>query len=65
MVHWHCSLSLCFNNLKGVDSNGEKLWYHKFPKYNKIHQEHQRFFHTAGFDWKNGYICATHWSNGQ
>ena len=50
MVHWHCSLSLCFNNLKTVNSNGEKLWYHKFPRYNKIHQEHERFFHAAGFD---------------
>ena len=62
MVHWNCSSALCFNNYKTVDSNGQEMK-HRLPRDKKIQIEYQKFFKTSGFNWKNGYICAAHWSS--
>lgn len=66
MVKWYCNSSLCFNNFKSRDENGLPLKFYRLPKQNKqIQAEYQRFFKTTGLNWKNGHICAAHWSSGE
>ena len=65
MVNWYCSSSLCFNNFKSKDKDGNPLKFYRLPSDKNVQSEYQRFFKTTGINWRKGHICAAHWSCGE
>lgn len=65
MSHWNCNSALCFTNCNSKDESGNAIKYYRLPRDKNIQLEYQRIFKTEGFSWKNGYICAKHWSSGE
>ena len=63
MVGWYCQSSLCFNNYTTRNSFGDKIKYYRLPRDPDL-QIYQRVLHTTNMDWKNGIICAEHFSSG-
>ena len=65
MPKWNCSSSLCFNNYKTVNEKGDKIKYYRLPSDKETQRKYEHLFKTSGFNWKQGYICADHWSSGE
>ena len=58
-MHWYCAASLCLNNYqkKGVHR-------YRLPRGKRMQELYKKVLKTDGVDWKNGHICAEHWSKG-
>ena len=65
MVKWSCCSSLCFNSYLTFDENGEKLKFYRLPRDEETQRQYKKILKTEGINWKNGHICAEHWSEGE
>ena len=63
-MKWYCSSSLCFNNFRTKDKQGNPLNYYRLPRYPKLQVSYGKIFKTIGMNWKKGHICCAHWSKG-
>ena len=64
MVNWSCSSTLCFNNYKSKDKDGNPISYYRLPRLEKLQQQYSKILKTEGMNWKDGHICSAHWSRG-
>ena len=64
MVKWFCSSSLCYNNFRTVDKEGNPIKFYRLPRDSSIQGKYKNILKTDGMNWMNGHICCEHWSSG-
>ena len=64
MVKWSCSSSLCFNNVKSIEKDGNPFTFYRLPRLEILQGKYSKILKTEGMNWKEGHICGAHWSKG-